>query len=69
VRNLKEAIAIGPRAAGASKYERGKNRTRERRDATEKDRRERYDDGAEAKRRTIPGRWKMSNRELERALQ
>ena len=83
VRNPKQAIAIGLREAGASKYEsKKKNRAnlkrtkaRERRGATEKDRSERADDGqtraglyAEARRRDIPGRSKMSKRELERAL-
>ena len=83
VRNPKQAIAIGLREAGASKYEsKEKNRenlnrtkARERRRATEKDRSERADDGqtradlyAEARRRDIPGRSKMSKRELERAL-
>ena len=84
VRNPKQAIAIGLREAGASKYEsKKKNRenllrtkARERRGATEKDRIERADDGqtraelyAEAKRRDIPGRSRMSKGELERALQ
>ena len=84
VRNPKQAIAIGLREAGASKYEsKKKNRenllrtkARERRGATEKDRSERADDGqtraelyAEAKRRDIPGRSRMSKGELERALQ
>jgi hypothetical protein len=83
VRNPKQAIAIGLREAGASKYEsKKKNRenlkrtkTRERRGATEKDRSERADDeqtraelNAEAKRRDIPGRSRMSKRELEHAL-
>jgi hypothetical protein len=83
VRNPKQAIAIGLREAGASKYEsNGKNRenlkrtkARERRLATEKDRSERADGGqtraelyAEAKRRKIPGRSKMSKGQLERAL-
>jgi hypothetical protein len=83
VRNPKQAIAIGLREAGASKYEsREKNRrnlkrtkSRERGGATEKDRSERADDGqtrarlyAEARRRKIPRRSKMSKRELERAL-
>jgi hypothetical protein len=83
VRNPRQAIAIGLREAGASKYEsKEKNRenlkrtkARERRGATEKDRSERADDGqtraelyAEAKRRNIPGRSKMSKGELERAL-
>ena len=84
VRNPKQAIAIGLREAGASKYaSKKKNRenllrtnARERRGATEKDRSERADDGqtraelyAEAKRRDIPGRSRMSKGELERALQ
>ena len=84
VRNPKQAIAIGLRDAGASKFEsKKKNRenlmrtkARERRGATEKDRSERADDGqtraelyAEAKRRDIPGRSRMSKGELERALQ
>jgi len=84
VRNPKQAIAIGLREAGASKFEsKKKNRenlmrtkARERRGATEKDRSERADDGqtraelyAEAKRRDIPGRSRMSKGELERALQ
>ena len=84
VRNPKQAIAIGLREAGATKFEsKKKNRenlmrtkARERRGATEKDRSERADDGqtraelyAEAKRRDIPGRSRMSKGELERALQ
>ena len=84
VRNPRQAIAIGLSEAGASKYEsKKKNRenltrtkARERRGATEKDRSERADDGqtraelyAEAKRRDIPGRSRMSKGELERALQ
>jgi Family of unknown function (DUF6496) len=83
VRNPKQAIAIGLREAGASKYESNeKNRetlqrtkARERRRATEKDRRRRTGDGktraelyAEARRRNVPGRSKMSKRQLERAL-
>ena len=75
VKNPKQAIAIGLREAGASKYEsKKKNRenllrtkARERRGATENDRSERADDGqtraelyAEAKRRDIPGRSRMS---------
>ena len=83
VRNSKQAIAIGLREAGASKYEsKKKNRenltrtkARERHGATEKDRSERADNGqtradlyAEARRRNIPGRSKMSKRELEHAL-
>ena len=81
VRNPKQAIAIGLREAGASKYEsKEKNRenlqrTKALRRATEKDRSERADDGrtraelyAEARRRDIPGRSRMSKSELERAL-
>jgi hypothetical protein len=83
VRNPKQAITIGLREAGASKYEsKGKNRenlkrtkARERRGTTEKDRSERADDGktqaelyAEARRRNIPGRSRMTKSELERAL-
>jgi hypothetical protein len=83
VRNPKQAIAIGLREAGASKYEsKGKNRenlkrtkARERRGATENDRSELANNGqtrtdlyAEARRRNIPGRSRMSKRELERAL-
>ena len=83
VRNPKQAIAIGLREAGASKYEsKKKNRenlkrtkARERRGAAKKDRSERAHDGqtraelyAEAKRRDIPGRSRMSKRELQRAL-
>src|ERR1700738_3522053 len=76
VKNPKQAIAIGLREAGASKFEStGKNRenlkrtkARERRGATEKDRRERQREPkrtrselyAEAKHRNIPGRSKMS---------
>jgi hypothetical protein len=81
VRNPKQAIAIGLREAGASRYEsKEKNRenlrrtkARERRGATEKDRSEPGDQTraelyAEARRRNIPGRSKMSKTELERAL-
>jgi len=84
VKNPKQAIAIGLSEAGASKYEsKEKNRenlqrtkARERRSATAKHRRERHDDGqmtrdelyAEAKRRNIPRRSKMSKSELEHAL-
>jgi hypothetical protein len=83
VRNPKQAVAIGLREAGASKYEsKEKNRenlkrtkARERKGTTDNDRSERADDGqtraelyAEARRRNIPGRSKMSKRELERAL-
>ena len=70
VRNPKQAIAIGLREVGVSKYESNeKNRenlkrtkARERRGTTEKDRSERTDDGqtraelyAEARRRNISG--------------
>jgi hypothetical protein len=84
VKNPRQAIAIGLREAGASRYEsKEKNRqnlqrtkARERRAATEKDGSERparrettrsalY---AEARRRNIAGRSKMSKSELERAL-
>jgi hypothetical protein len=81
VRNPKQAIAIGLREAGASRYEsKEKNRenlrrtkARERPGATEKDRSERADRTsaelyAEARRRNIPGRSKMRKTELERAL-
>ena len=83
VKNPKQAIAIGLREAGASKYEsKEKNRenlkrtkARERRGATEKDRGEgpggrqtRAELYAEARRQNIPGRSKMSKSELERAL-
>ena len=80
VRNPRQAIAIGLREAGASKYEsKEKNRenlqrtkARERRGATEKDqaeglkkiRAELYEQAI----RNIPGRSKMSKTELERAL-
>ena len=84
VKNPKQAIAIGLREAGASKYEsKEKNRqnlqrtkARERSGATEKNRSERQRGPkrtrselyAEAKRRNIPGRSKMSKKELEHAL-
>src|SRR5215467_4568507 len=80
VRNPRQAIAIGLREAGASKYEsKKKNRenlqrkARERRGATEKDRTEEHKKTRaelyeQAKRRNIPGRSKMSKTELERAL-
>jgi len=84
VKNPKQAIAIGLREAGASKYEsKEKNRgnlkrtkARERRDATGRDRGERQGGPtrtrselyAEAKRHNIPGRSKMSKEELDRAL-
>jgi hypothetical protein len=79
VKNPKQAIAIGLREAGASKYEsKEKNRenlkrtkARERRGGTE-DRSEREPTRAqlyeEAKRRDIPGRSKMNKHDLERAL-
>ena len=84
VKNPKQAIAIGLREAGASKYEsKQQNRqtlkrtkARERHGATAKDRSE--DGGnpeptraalyAEAKHRNIPGRSRMNKQELERAL-
>jgi hypothetical protein len=83
VRSAKQAIAIGLREAGASKCEsKGKNRenlkrtkARGRRGTTEKDRSGRADNGktqaelyAEARRRNIPGRSRMTKSELERAL-
>jgi Family of unknown function (DUF6496) len=84
VKNPKQAIAIGLHEAGASKYEsKEKNRenlrrtkARERRGATEKDRSERRGSPkktrselyTEAKHRNIPGRSKMSKKELEHAL-
>jgi hypothetical protein len=85
VRNPKQAIAIGLREAGASRYESQEDnrknlqrtKARERHGATAEGRSGRHDDGqmtraelyAEAQRRDIPGRSKMSKRELERALQ
>ena len=84
VKNPKQAIAIGLREAGASKYEsKEKNRenlkqtkARERRGATEEARSERRRGPertrselyTEAKQRNIPGRSKMSKKELEHAL-
>src|SRR5215472_5671416 len=84
VRNPKQAIAIGLREAGASRYESKEDnrknlqrtKARERHGATTRGRSRRQDDGqttraelyAEAKRRDIPGRSKMSKRELQRAL-
>jgi len=84
VRNPKQAIAIGLREAGASRYESKESnrknlkrtKARERHRATAKSRSGRYDDAqmtraelyAEAKRRGVPGRSKMSKGELERAL-
>ena len=84
VRNPKQAIAIGLREAGASRYESKetnrknlkRTKARERHGATAKRRSGRDGNGqttraelyAEAKRRGIPGRSKMSKAELERAL-
>ncbi|HYZ39020.1 MAG TPA: DUF6496 domain-containing protein [Stellaceae bacterium] len=84
VKTPRQAIAIGLREAGASRYEsKSKNRQnlartkrRERSGATEKDTRERARGNektrselyAEAQRRKIPGRSKMDKGELERAL-
>ena len=84
VKNPQQAIAIGLREAGASRHEsKEKNRenlkrtkTRQRRGATEKDRTERHigpkrtrsELYAEAKNRNIPGRSKMSKKDLEHAL-
>jgi len=80
VRNPRQAIAIGLREAGASKYEsKEKNRENlqrtkacERRGATEKDRTEGLKkiraELYEQAIRSIPGRSKMSKTELERAL-
>ena len=93
VRNPKQAIAIGMREAGASRYESKetnrknlkrtkarenlkRTKARERYVASAKRRSQRHDNGqmtraelyAEAKRRDVPGRSKMSKRELERAL-
>jgi hypothetical protein len=84
VKNPKQAIAIGLREAGASKYEsksenrRNLERTkrRERRGETARDEKEhpsrpeasRAELYAEAKRRNIPGRSKMDKQELARAL-
>jgi hypothetical protein len=85
VENPKQAVAIGLREAGASKYEsKEKNRKnlkrtkmRERRGATAEDAREgvhgrettRSELYAEARRRKIAGRAKMDKSELKRALQ
>ena len=84
VKSPKQAIAIGLREAGASKYEtREKNRenlkrtkARERRGATEKNRTGRGSGRhhtraqlyEQAKRRNIPGRSRMNKDQLERAL-
>lgn len=85
VKNPKQAIAIGLREAGASKYESesenrkdlSRTKARERRGQTAQrrdersggQRRTRSELYAEAKRRNVPGRSKMSKHELERALQ
>jgi hypothetical protein len=84
VKDPKQAIAIGLREAGASKYEsKEKNRenltrtkARERHGATAKDRSEHGGNReptraalyAEARRRNVPGRSRMNKQELERAL-
>ena len=84
VRTPKQAIAIGLREAGASKYEsKEENRqnlkrtkARERHGATAKGQGSRHGDEqmtraelyAEAKRKNIPGRSRMSKSELQRAL-
>jgi len=84
VRNPKQAIAIGLREAGASKYEsKQKNRenlkrtkARERHGATTKNDSERGGNRepsraalyAEARRRNIPGRSRMNKQQLEHAL-
>ena len=84
VKNPKQAIAIGLREAGASKYEsKEQNReslkrtkARERHGATAQDRSERGGNReptraalyAEARRRNVPGRSRMNKQELERAL-
>ena len=84
VKNPKQAIAIGLREAGASRYEnKEKNREnlkrtkrRERSGATAKEASEGARDRgttrselySEARRRNIPGRSKMNKRQLERAL-
>lgn len=91
VKNPRQAIAIGLREAGASKYESKKDNARSLRRTKRKERRGetaraetegrrndptanggRYSRAslyAEAKRRNIPGRSKMSREELQRALQ
>jgi Family of unknown function (DUF6496) len=84
VKNPRQAIAIGLREAGASKYESNqKNRenlkrtkARERHGSTAQDRSERGGNRAptraalyaEARRRNVPGRSHMNKQELERAL-
>lgn len=91
VKNPRQAIAIGLREAGASKYESKKDNARSLRRTKRKERRgetaraetegrrndptanggrdSRASLYAEAKRRNIPGRSKMSREELPRALQ
>jgi hypothetical protein len=91
VKNPRQAIAIGLREAGASKYESKKDNARSLRRTKRKERRgetaraetegrrndptanggrdSRASLYAEAKRRNIPGRSKMSREELHRALQ
>ncbi|MGZ8300839.1 MAG: DUF6496 domain-containing protein [Rhodoplanes sp.] len=91
VKNPRQAIAIGLREAGASKYESKKDNARSLRRTKRKERRgetaradtegrrndptanggrdSRASLYAEAKRRNIPGRSKMSREELQRALQ
>jgi hypothetical protein len=78
VKNPKQAIAIGLREAGASKYEskeknrknlkRTKTRERRRSERQRDPKRTRSELYTEAKHRNIPGRSKMSKEELERAL-
>jgi len=83
VKNPKQAIAIGLREAGASKYESDsenrknlrRTKAREQHGETAKQRTERPGGGPtrselyeQAKRRNLPGRSKMSKQELERAL-
>lgn len=91
VKNPRQAIAIGLREAGASKFESKKDNARSLRRTKRKERRgetaraetegrrndptanggrdSRASLYAEAKRRNIPGRSKMSREELQRALQ
>lgn len=91
VKNPRQAIEIGLREAGASKYESKKDNARSLRRTKRKERRgetaraetegrrndptanggrdSRASLYAEAKRRNIPGRSKMSREELQRALQ
>jgi hypothetical protein len=71
VKDRKQAIAIALREAGASKYETPKKnrenlkRTQEREGEREQSRADLY---AEAKRRNIPGRSKMTKEDLKQAL-